>query len=69
MTAEKKTDQSARTSDTATRKAWVPRSPVDVVLDQIKKQERKVAELQKELDTEKAMLDKLLQAKKLLEST
>lgn len=68
MTAEKKTDQGQKSGENA-RKPWVPRSPVDVVLDQIKKQERKVAEMQQELDTEKAMLNKLLQAKKLLEST
>ena len=33
------------------------------------KQERKVSELQTELDAEKSMLSKLLQAKKVLEST
>ena len=49
--------------------SWMPRSPIDVVLDQIKKQEKKVAEMQQELDAEKTMLDKLLQAKKMLEST
>jgi hypothetical protein len=38
------------------------------VLDQIRKQEKKVAALQQELDTEKAMLGKLLQAKKVLEA-
>jgi hypothetical protein len=51
-----------------TRKAWKPKSPVDVVLDQIHKQEKKVAELQQELDHEKVSLNKLLQAKKILES-
>jgi len=50
------------------RKAWTPRSPIEVMLDQIGKQEKKVAELQKELDTEKTTLTKLLQAKKVLES-
>ena len=72
MTPEKKTDQTPKSSAGATaggRKAWTPRSPVDVVLDQIGKQEKKVAELQIELDAEKTMLNKLLQAKKLLEST
>lgn len=68
MTADKKTDQSTKAGD-ATRKAWVPRSPIEVVIDQITKVEKRVAEMQKELDTEKAMLTKLLQAKKLLEST
>lgn len=72
MTPEKKTDQSQKTSAAATeggRKPWTPKSPVDVVLDQIAKQEKRVAELQKGLDAEKSMLTKLLQAKKVLEST
>lgn len=62
MTADKKTEPGAR-------RAWTPRSPVEVVLEQIGKQEKKVAELQHELDTEKSMLTKLLQAKKVLEAT
>lgn len=72
MTAEKKPDTVPKPQPTAvagSRKAWTPRTPVDVILDQIGKQEKKVAELSKELDTEKSMLNKLLQAKKLLEST
>ena len=47
----------------------MPRTPVDVILAQIHKQEGRVTELQTELDAEKSMLTKLLQAKKLLEST
>lgn len=72
MTPEKKTDQtskSAAPTTEGTRRAWTPKSPVEVVLEQISKQERKVAELQAELDTEKSMLNKLLQAKKVLEAT
>ena len=73
MTAEKKTEPGAKSPVTAsgsgTRKAWTPRSPVEVILDQIGKQEKRVAELQHELDTEKSMLTKLLQAKKVLEAT
>jgi len=72
VTPEKKTDQAQKTSPAANeggRKPWTPRSPVEVVLEQITKQEKKVAELQVELDTEKSMLTKLLQAKKILEST
>lgn len=71
MTPEKKTDQASKNSAPATaggRKPWVPRTPIDVVLDQITRQERRVGELQQELDAEKTMLTKLLQAKKLLES-
>jgi hypothetical protein len=73
MTADKKTESGTKAPATAsgpgTRKAWVPRSTVEVVLDQIGKQEKRVAELQRELDTEKSMLTKLLQAKKVLEAT
>ena len=72
MTPEKKTDQSQKSSAAVAvggRKAWVPKTPVEVVLEQIGKQEKKVAELQIELDAEKSMLTKLLQAKKVLEST
>jgi hypothetical protein len=70
MTPEKKTEQSPKPPGSApSRKAWVPRSPVEVMLDQIGKQEKKVAELQKELEKEKVTLNKLLQAKKVLEST
>jgi len=69
MTPEKKTDPSAKAPGApGARKAWTPRSPVEVMLDQIAKQEKRVAELQKELDTEKVTLTKLLQAKKVLES-
>lgn len=72
MTPEKKTDQAPTLKPEGggpARKAWVPRSPVEVMLEQINKQEKKVAELQKELEKEKATLGKLLQAKKVLEST
>jgi tRNA G18 (ribose-2'-O)-methylase SpoU len=72
VTPEKKTDQTTKSSAQTTaggRKPWVPRTPVDVILAQIHKQEARVTELQAELDAEKAMLTKLLQAKKLLEST
>lgn len=51
------------------RKPWKKKTTVEVVLDQIGKQEKRVAELQKQLDAEKATLSKLLQAKKVLEST
>jgi hypothetical protein len=37
-------------------------------LDQIRKQEKRVAEMQQVLDLEKTSLNKLLQAKKVLES-
>jgi hypothetical protein len=72
VTPEKKADQAQKAPAAASesgRKPWTPRSPVEVVLEQIGKQERRVSELQAELDAEKSMLAKLLQAKKVLEST
>jgi hypothetical protein len=70
VTAEKKVEPTEKQSTQATdsgRKSWTPRSPVEVVLEQIHKQERKVGELEAELNAEKTMLTKLLQAKKALE--
>lgn len=50
------------------RKPWVKKSPVEVFLDQIKKQEEKVAEMKAELQREERELAKLQQARKVLES-
>jgi hypothetical protein len=51
------------------RKPWIRRTPVDVVLAQITKQQERVAELQEELTREKRGLEKLEAARKVLEST
>ena len=70
MTPEKKTDQAPKPATAATeggRKPWIPKTPVEVVLEQISKQEKRVGKLQAELEAEKATLTKLLQAKKILE--
>ena len=56
MTPEKKTDQAPKPSVTSTdgaRKPWIPKSPLEVFLEQATKQEKKVNELQAELDAEK----------------
>jgi len=50
------------------RKAWVKKTPVEVVLEQIGKQEEKVAEMRKELVQEERELAKLTQARKVLEA-
>ncbi len=55
-------------AEATTRKPWVPKTPVDVVLEQIGKQEKRVAALQKELDQEKILLVKLAKAKAALEA-
>jgi hypothetical protein len=56
-------------STVTTRKAWIPKSPIDVMLDQIKKQENRVSRLQVEIDTEKLTLIKLRKAKDVLEAS
>ena len=50
------------------RKKWIPKSPVEVVLEQITRQEHKVSGLREELATEERQLQKLQQAKKIFES-
>jgi len=69
MTADKKTDVAPKGTASASRKAWTPKTTVEVVLEQIGKQEKRVADLQHELDAQKASLNKLLQAKKILEAS
>jgi hypothetical protein len=51
------------------RKPWIKKTPVEVVLEQIGKQEEKVAEMREELAHEERELAKLTQARKVLEAT
>lgn len=51
------------------RKSWVKKTPVQVVLEQIAKQENKVNDLREELKKQERELQKLQQAKKVLEAT
>jgi hypothetical protein len=61
--------QTASPTTTSTgRKPWVKKTPVEVVLEQIHKQEQKVAEMREEINHEERELSKLQQAKKVLES-
>ncbi|MGH9641653.1 MAG: hypothetical protein ACRD3Q_04455 [Terriglobales bacterium] len=62
------TPTSAPTSGTSARKPWVKRTPVQVVLDQIHKQEERVADLQEQLSLENRELEKLHKAKEVLEA-
>jgi hypothetical protein len=55
-------------SSTPSRKAWIKKTPVDIVLEQIGKQEAKVTEMRKELAREERELAKLQQARKVLEA-
>lgn len=66
MTAQK--PEKPATATTQARKPWVKKTPVDVVLEQIGKQEEKVADLRKELALEERELGKLQQARKVLEA-
>ncbi len=55
-------------AQTSSRKPWVKKTPVEIVLEQIGKQEEKVAELRKELAVQERELAKLQQARKVLEA-
>lgn len=76
MTAEKKQDLSppgkppiSTASAKEGRKPWVKKTPVEVVLEQIAKQEEKVNDMREELKKEERELQKLQQAKKVLEAS
>lgn len=51
------------------RKPWVKKTPVEVVLEQITKQEEKVNDMRDALKKEERELSKLQQAKKVLEAS
>jgi len=55
--------------ETTGRKSWVKKTTVEVVLEQIGKQEEKVAGMREELAHEERELAKLQQARKVLETT
>jgi hypothetical protein len=64
MTAQK----AASAPEPTGRRAWVKKTPVEVVLEQIGKQESKVAEMREALAHEERELAKLTQARKVLEA-
>lgn len=51
----------------STNRRWVPKTPAQVVLDQITKQEKKVQGLKDELKKEEEALKQLQQAKTIFE--
>jgi len=55
-------------STSSGRKAWVKKSPLEVFLDQVKKQADRVAEMRKALQKEEQELQKLEAARKVLEA-
>ena len=78
MTALKQSDRSSSRSSTATtaeaatqtaRKPWKKKTPVEVVLDQINRLRDDVQEKEEELKQAKRQLEKLEQARKVLEAT
>ncbi len=63
-----KTAAAAAPAPSTNRKTWIKKTPVDIVLEQIGKQEKTVAGMRTELAREERELAKLLQAKKVLEA-
>jgi hypothetical protein len=55
-------------SEGAKRKPWIKKSPVEIILEQVAKQEEKVATLRKELAKEEGELKKMQDATKLLQA-
>ena len=72
MTAQKAAEQASAkpaAPDQATRKPWKKKSPVEVVLDQINRLHDDVAAREEELKQAKRQLQKLEEARKVLESS
>lgn len=70
MTAQKTAEPSAKQPTGQTeRKPWKKKTPVEVVLDQINKLRDDVAKREEELKVARRQLQKLEEARKLLEST
>jgi hypothetical protein len=63
MTAQKTAPEA-----TVGRRAWVKKTPAEIVLEQIGKQEARVAEMREELVREERELEKLQAARKVLEA-
>ena len=61
--------QPAAAASSGGRKPWIKKTPVEIVLDQFKKQEERVNEMRAELQREEKELAKLQQARKALEAS
>jgi polyhydroxyalkanoate synthesis regulator phasin len=69
MNAQKTSETTAKTSSSSTdRKPWRKKGPIEVVLDQIDRVRTDVTKKEEELKTARRQLQKLEEAKKLLES-
>jgi hypothetical protein len=60
--------QPTTTRTSTGRKPWIKKTPVEVVLEQITKQEDKVTQMREAITKEERELAKLQQARKVLES-
>lgn len=78
MTAQKSSDTgssrsstaaTAATTSTTTRKPWVKKTPVEIVLTQINRIREDVAAKKEEYEAAKRQLEKLEAARKVLEGT
>ena len=72
MTAQKSAEPAApkgAATGHAERKPWKKKSPVEAVLDQINRQRDDVARREEELKVARRQLQKLEEARKILEST
>jgi len=58
--------QAPSQGDASKRKAWIKKTPVEIILEQVTKQEEKVAALKKELAKEEGELQKMRKATELL---
>jgi hypothetical protein len=58
----------ASSASTGGRKPWIKRTPADIVLEQITKQEEKVSELRTDLAREERLLAKMQQVKTAFEA-
>ena len=70
MTTQKAASAAPATPEApaTSRKAWVPKTPVAIVLEQINKQQKRVEGMRAELAREEKELGKLQAAKKVLET-
>ena len=69
MTAQKQGSTGGGSESAGTkRKAWIKRSPVEIILEQVDKQRKKVEGLRKELTKEEGELKKMEDATKLLQA-
>jgi len=68
MTAQKQAEPAQAKLPTTGRKPWKKKTPIEVVLDQIERVREDVAKREEELKFARRELQKLEEAKKLLES-